>query len=288
MHQAVEPYGQARNDHDIFAALAAELGVAAAFAEGRSEMAWLQHLYDGWRASAGERGFTFPDFAEFWKAGYLPLPRPVEDLVAFEGFRRDPEGHPLQTPSGRIEIFSATIDSFGYDDCPGHPTWLEPAEWLGSPLARRFPLHLVADNPRTRLHSQLDVGAFSQGSKVQGREPIRINPGDAARRCIADGDVVRVFNDRGGCLAGAVVSAALRPGVVQLSTGAWYDPLDPADPESMCVHGNPNVLTRDAGTSRLAQGCSGQHALVEIERWNERLPPIKVLDPPATDRRAPV
>ena len=139
-------------------------------------------------------------------------------------------------------------------------------EWLGSPLAERYPLHLVANNPTTRLHSQLDVGAFSQASKVQGREPIRMHPADAAHRGIRDGDVVRVFNERGSCLAGAVVTDAVRPRVVQLATGAWYDPLDPADPDAMCVHGNPNVLTFDRGTSKLAQGCSGQHALVEVER----------------------
>jgi biotin/methionine sulfoxide reductase len=121
---------------------------------------------------------------------------------------------------------------------------------------------------------------------VQGREPMRIHPTDAAARGIADGDEVRVYNDRGSCLAGAVVSDAVRPGVVQLSTGAWYDPLDPADPDAMCVHGNPNVLTFDRGTSRLAQGCSGQHALVEVERWTGALPPIKVLAPPPTEMRA--
>ena len=66
-----------------------------------------------------------------------------------------------------------------------------------------------------------------------------------------------MFNDRGSCLAGAVVTDAVRPGVVQLATGAWYDPLDPADPDAMCVHGNPNVLTFDRGTSRLAQGLRG-------------------------------
>ena len=108
-----------------------------------------------------------------------------DDLVLFEQFRADPEGTPLGTPSGRIEIFSATIDGFGYADCPGHPTWLEPAEWLGAPLARRYPLHLVANNPTARLHSQLDVGAVSQATKVQGREPIRIHPADAAARGIA-------------------------------------------------------------------------------------------------------
>jgi biotin/methionine sulfoxide reductase len=91
---------------------------------------------------------------------------------------------------------------------------------------------------------------------------------------------VRAFNDRGSCLAGAVVTDTVREGAVQLSTGAWYDPLDPADSDSMCVHGNPNVLTFDRGTSRLAQGCAGQHALVEVERWTGPLPPLRAFDPP--------
>ena len=77
-----------------------------------------------------------------------------------------------------------------------------------------------------------------------------------------------------------MLSDALRPGVLQLATGAWYDPEDPAAPAPFCVHGNPNVLTRDAGTSRLAQGCTGQLALVEIERFTEPVPRINAFDPP--------
>jgi biotin/methionine sulfoxide reductase len=283
MHQAVAPYASARSDHDAFADLAAALGFGARFTEGRSEMAWLRHLYDGWRAAVGARGGAAPPpFDEFWATGVVEVPDVEADLVLLEEFRADPERAPLGTPSGRIEIFSATIDGFGYKDCPGHPTWLEPTEWLGSPLAERFPLHLIANNPTTRLHSQLDVGALSQSAKVEGREPIRLHPTDAARRGIRSGEVVRVFNDRGSCLAGALVTDAVRPGVVQLSTGAWYDPLDPADPDAMCVHGNPNVLTFDRGTSRLAQACSGQHALVEVERWTGPVPPIRAYDPPPT------
>ena len=49
----------------------------------------------------------------------------------------------------------------------------------------------------------------------------------------------------------------------------------------MCVHGNPNVLTRDIGTSRLTQGCAGQHALVEVERFEGAAPSVKALTPPA-------
>ena len=110
---------------------------------------------------------------------------------------------------------------------------------------------------------------------------MRIHPQDAAARGIRDGDIVRLYNDRGACLGGAVLSEALRPGVVQLSTGAWYDPEDPAAETPFCVHGNPNVLTRDAGTSRLAQGCTGQLCLVEIERFDDALPPVKAFDPPS-------
>ena len=208
----------------------------------------------------------------------------MHDLVLFDAFRADPDAHPLRTASGKIEIGSDTIAGFDYPDCAGHPTWMEPAEWLGdtSEAAARYPLTLIANNPATRLHSQLDPGATSQASKIHGREPVRINPADAAHAGISDGDIVRLFNDRGTCLAGAVISDAVRPGVVQLSTGAWYDPLDPADPNALCVHGNPNVLTRDAGTSRLAQGCAGQHSHVQLEPWTGPLPPIRAYDPPLT------
>jgi biotin/methionine sulfoxide reductase len=228
-----------------------------------------------------------PPFEDFWGRGALEVPGLQPDRVLFAAFRQDPEGSPLATPSGRIEIFSAVIDAFGYDDCPGHPSWLPPEEWLGSALAARYPLHLMATNPTTRLHSQLDVGALSQAAKVQGREPIRIHHDDAAQRGVRAGDVVRVFNDRGSCLAGAVVTDSVRPRVVQLATGAWYDPLDPADPDSMCVHGNPNVLTFDRGTSRLAQACSGQHCLVQVEPWTGPVPPIRAYDPPVTTARSP-
>jgi biotin/methionine sulfoxide reductase len=91
---------------------------------------------------------------------------------------------------------------------------------------------------------------------------------------------VRVFNDRGACLAGLIVDDGLRPSIVQLSTGAWYDPEDPSDPDAMCVHGNPNVLTSDTGTSSLAQGCTGAHVLVEVERFTDALPPVRAHEPP--------
>ncbi|HIA81972.1 MAG TPA: Asp-tRNA(Asn)/Glu-tRNA(Gln) amidotransferase GatCAB subunit C, partial [Rhodospirillales bacterium] len=94
------------------------------------------------------------------------------------------------------------------------------------------------------------------------------------------GDIVRLFNDRGACLAGAQLSDDVMRGVIQLSTGAWYDPLNPGEPGSLDVHGNPNVLTLDKGTSKLAQGPSAMTALVEVEPYIGDLPPVKVFMPP--------
>jgi biotin/methionine sulfoxide reductase len=284
MHRAVPPYGQARDDYDIFSELARRLGIAESFTEGRSARQWLQHLYEPTRRALLARGDDPPDFDRFWETGELALPTLPWDGGIVRAFRRDPDAATLPTPSGKVEITSATISGFGYADCPGHPVWLSPGEGAGSAAAARFPLQLVANQPATRLHSQLDFGATSLASKINGREPVRIHPQDAAARSIGDGDIVRLYNDRGACLAAAVLTEALRPGVVQLSTGAWYDPEDPTSDKPMCVHGNPNVLTRDAGTSKLAQGCTGQLSLIEIERFDGALPPVKAFDPPSGSR----
>ncbi|MPZ51223.1 MAG: molybdopterin-dependent oxidoreductase [Acidimicrobiia bacterium] len=280
MQRAATPPDGVTTDFEIFSALAAALGVEEQFTEGRTADEWVRHLYDRSRTVAAETGFELPPFEEFWEAGqvhFTPEPAPPS---AYELLREDPAAHPIRTPSGRLEIYSETIAGFGYDDCPPHPTWMEPAEWLGSPLAERFPLHLCSGQPVTRLHSQYDNGGYSRSRKIRGREPITISLADAETRGISDGDVVRVFNDRGVCLAGAVVTDAISPGVVSLSTGAWYDPLDPATPGSLDVHGNPNVLTLDIGTSKLAQGTSAHTCLVDVERYDGELPPINAFSPP--------
>lgn len=284
MQQVVPPFANSRDDYDTFADLASALGFGEQFTEGRSSQEWIEHLYDQWRPFVDADGGNTPTFEDFWSDGHYRM-RTEDNLVLFGDFREDPEKYPLSTPSGKIEISSETIESFGYADCAGHPRWYEPDEWLGGPRASQYPLHLIANQPKTRLHSQLDHGAVSQASKVKGREPIRMHPDAAAARGVSAGDVVRVFNDRGACLAGVIVDSDLRSDVVQLSTGAWYDPLDPADPDSLCVHGNPNVLTADIGTSSLSHGCTGQHVLVQIEKFGGVLPPVKAFDPPVLGSR---
>jgi biotin/methionine sulfoxide reductase len=279
MRQAAPPVGQARSDLAILTGIAARMGFASAFTEDLDEMGWVRHLYGLARQRAAAYGHELPDFQTFWQQGQTRLP-PAPDQVLLEPFRADPAANPLRTPSGRIEIASARVAGFGYADCPGHPAWLEPAEWLGAPQAASFPLHLISNQPRARLHSQYDHGAVSRASKVGGREPLSIHPDDAARRRIVSGDIVRVFSPRGECLAGAVVTDAVMPGCVQLATGAWWDPEGHTAAPSLDRHGNANVLTLDRGTSSLAQGPIAHTALVEVERYAGAAPVVGAFAPP--------
>jgi len=73
---------------------------------------------------------------------------------------------------------------------------------------------------------------------------------------------------------------------VLLATGAWFDPLEPGVPGSLCVHGNPNVLTADVGTSSLTQGPSAQSCLVRVEAWTGALPPVRAHMPPLIEEIA--
>lgn len=277
MHRIAEPHGLARDDYDIFADLAERLGQREAFTEGRDTRQWLAHLYETTRKALEDKGLDALSFDEFWKRGEITLPQGPDNGGIVRAFREDPEGKPLPTPSGKAQISSPTIASFGYADCPGHPAWLPPKEVPSS----EYPLWLIANQPETRLHSQLDFGAYSQSSKRQQREVCTIHPQVAAARGISEGDVIRLFNARGACLAAAHISESMRSDVVRLPTGAWFDPVIDEDGSTLCVHGNPNVLTQDVGTSSLAQGCTGQLSTVQVEKYTGALPPIKAFEPPS-------
>ena len=272
MHQALEPFAESKNDYDVLSGLAKLLGVETEFAQGRTADEWVRLMYEELRTNLAQQGYAAPDFDTFWSAGELELPTQAEDTL--RKFLENPQAAPLRTPSGKLEVYSRRIAAFGYDDCPGHPVWISPDEWLGDRRAERYPLQLVANQPRGRLHSQLDFGSFSQSTKINGREAMRIHPTDAAARGIRDGDLVVVYNDRGAFLAAAQLYPDLLPRVIQVSTGSWYDPVSVAgEAQGLCVGGNPNSVTRDRGTSRLAQGCTGQLSLVQVKKFEGAPPP---------------
>jgi biotin/methionine sulfoxide reductase len=281
MDRVAEPPAGVTTDYEVFAEIAGHLGARDAFTESRSADEWVAHLWAQSVEKAASMGLALPDFERFREQGSVELRMPRAEPTAFAPLRDDPDANPLTTPSGRIELYSATIAGFGYDDCPGWARWMEPAEWLGSPLAQRFPLHLLSPQPDGKLHSQLDHGAESQRHKVRGRAVARMSVVEAERRDIQDDDLVRIWNDRGSCLAAARREPSLPDGVITLPTGAWFDPVDPATPGSLDKHGNPNVLTIDIGTSRLAQGPSAHTCLVDVELFDGPAVPITAHNPPS-------
>ena len=264
--QAIEPVGEARTDYQIFAELAARLGAEETFTEGLDEMGWLRRIHEVSQVSARDAGVELLDFDAFWQAGEtidLADQIPQSELT-FEAFRRDPVAHALGTPSGRIEIFSRTIADFGYADCRGLPRWFDKVENLSAEgLHPGAPLHLLSPQPANRLHSQFTFSQHCAMDMRGGREILRINPVDAAARGVGDSDVVRVYNDRGACLAAAHVTEAVMPGVVTLPTGAWFKAAGWGR-EGLEQSGNPNAVTRDIGTSSLAQGPSAQSCIVNV------------------------
>ena len=283
MSKLVEPFGKAKNDYEIFSGIAKKMGVEKKFTEGRNQEEWQKWIYKQTFERAAAANIKIPSYEKFREEKWFKIDDPSEPTLMLKDFRADPFKNPLNTKSGKIEIFSQTVSDFGYDDCPGHPVWIEPCEWLGK-KNKKFPLHLISNQPKNKLHSQMDHGNYSKSFKIKDREPVEINPIDAKSRNLKNGDIVKLFNDRGACLAGVIIDEKVMPGVVQISTGAWYDPENPEKNNSICKHGNPNVLTRDKGTSKLGQGPIAHSCLIEMEKYKDKLPKVTAHEPPVIIR----
>lgn len=268
MKKVVDPLFESKTDFEIFAAIAEKLGKGKEFTEGKTEMQWIKSFYDAALAQAKAKKMTMPDFDTFWNGtGVIEFPvTEGKSFVRYGKFREDPLLNPLGTPSGKIEIYSKNIEKMGYDDCGPHPKWMEPVERLGGP-STKYKLHIATSHPKSRLHSQLCGTKLRETYTVAGHEPCLINPKDAEARGIKDGDVVRVFNDRGQILAGAKVTDHIRPGVIRVNEGGWYDPVEAGKPGSLSRYGDVNCLTVDMGTSKLAQGNCGHTAVGDVEKY---------------------
>jgi molybdopterin guanine dinucleotide-containing S/N-oxide reductase-like protein len=260
MKKAIDPLYESKSDWQICAELSAKLGVETLFTEGKSEMEWLETLY--------QVSDVPLSFDEFWEQGRYEFDTKPDRTTPFQDFREDPEANPLGTPSGKIEIYSEQLAGYGYDDVPAFPKFMEWDEYLGSSKANRFPLHMNNPHVRHRLHSQADnVGLTRKWGKISGHEPVWIHPDDARTRGIEDGDVVRVFNDRGQALGGAKVTKRVRPSTIVFSYGAWYEPENPGTIGTLDLEGTCNNLNHDNHTSSLAQGPATKDCLVEVEKY---------------------
>ncbi|BFU59217.1 MULTISPECIES: trimethylamine-N-oxide reductase TorA [Rodentibacter] len=283
MKKVVEPLFEARSDYDVFADLAKRAGVEDLFTEGKTEMDWLKYFYQSAFDAARKNRVLMPKFEKFWEENKpitFSANEKAKKWVRYGEFREDPLLNPLGTPSGKIEIYSEVVAKMQYDDCKGHPTWMVPEEFAGN-VTTEAPLALVTPHPYYRLHSQLANTSLREKYAVSDREPVLINTEDAKVRGIVNGDVVRVFNQRGQVLAGAVVTDGIIKGTVALYEGAWYDPHELATAEKpLCKNGCPNVLTRDEGTSKLAQGNSPNTAIVQVEKFVGEAPAVTVFKEP--------
>ncbi|PYG27858.1 molybdopterin-dependent oxidoreductase [Pelagimonas varians] len=282
MKQVIEPMYESRTDYQIFTEIAKRLGYEDDYTEGLDEMGHLRNFYEKGRAKAAENGVDMPDFDTFWNdepMQIFPTSKEAEEHVQFAKTREDPLLNPRGTPSGRFEIYSRKIADYNYDDCPAHPTWMEPIERLGGAMSDRYPLAVNSQHPVNRLHSQLNNTDLRHSYEVGGREPITMNPVDAEARGLKDGDIVRVFNDRGQVLAGLVISEEIAPDHVRICQGGWYDPAEPGVPGTLCKHGDVNVLMPDIGTSKLAQGNCGHTAQAEVEKYESDIPDLGIFKP---------
>ena len=279
------PMGQALDDFEIFRRIARHLGIEEAYTDGRDQAAWLRQLWVEAQEIAKREGFTLPDFASFKEMGRFNVPNSSEHRRAFGDFIANPDENALSTESGKITLWNDTIADYGLEDCPGHATWFEPTESLLN--APPDALHLISGQPATRLHGQNDRGDVALADKIKDREPAYLHPEAAADRELEEGDVIRIWNDRGACLAGLRFNEMMRADCVALATGAWYDPQF-VNGRRLEVHGNPNVLTLDKGCSGLSQGNIAHTALVFVEKWEGELPPLKVNTPPEFVKRAEV
>lgn len=249
MDKAIEPLGESRSDYWAMAQLAERLGIGEAFGEGRDEEGWLRQLV----AEAG-----IADYEGFKRTGMY---RRVwaEPYVAFADFRRDPDAHPLATPSGKIEIYSQVAATFANPgEVPAVPKYVATWEGRDDPLRARFPLQLVTPHPKFRTHSTMANVPWLCEISTDG---VYVNPMDAGPRGIAEGDRVRVWNDRGAAVVPAHLTERIMPGVVAIHQGRWYKPRADGTDEGGCA----NVLTSPR-PSPWAKGNTQHTSLVQLAK----------------------
>jgi anaerobic dimethyl sulfoxide reductase subunit A len=257
MPKIVEPLGETMSDYSICAGLAEKLGFADEYTQGRDERAWVSWVLDQYR----ENGFPeIPSLEEFESSniGVFQGPR-REPEVAFSDFRADPEAFPLETPSGKIEIFSKQLFDLGQpEEIPPIPKYIQEWESPFGPEKDAYPLQALGHHYMGRVHSTHDnVGWLNEAFPQR----VFINPLDAIERGIDDGDLVMVFNQRGKTILPCRVTKRILPGVVNIPQGAWWTP----DEQGVDRAGSINVLTSQRWTP-MAFGTAQHTIMVQVAK----------------------
>lgn len=253
VNKVVEPYANCKFEYDWIKEIARGIGLYDEFTQGHETVdEWLKDCYNTLR----EKIAVLPTYEEFQKKGiyrYEDWP----SQVAFSEEITDIEHHPFQTPSGKIEIFSTQLFHLNmHDKIPAIPKYV-PAD--GGPeddMHKIYPLQLVGYHTKRRCHSIHDNNKDMEALDPQA---VHIHKEDAKMRGIEDGELVKVYNQRGSMIIRAKVTEQIMKGVVAISQGAWYTP----DENGIDRRGNINMLTSLKPTP-LAKGNPQHTNLVEI------------------------
>lgn len=227
---------------------------------------------------------------EFREKGVYTVPRKDGDnfeYIAHKAFREDPEANPLDTPSGKLEIYCQSIVDFvknsGFDEIDPIPTYNPSIEGYEDTFADwdkqikgDFPLQLITIHYRRRSHSIFDNVPWLREAFPQ---EFIMNPMDAERRGLKTGDVVQISSRHGTVIRPLHVVERLMPGVVLLGEGAWAE----IDEESgIDKAGATNTLNGAIPTGQGHQGwnsCNvqvkkydGPIDLMPDYKWPQRLP----------------
>lgn len=255
----VEPLYESKSDYRICADLAKRFGVWNEFtAGGRDEKAWAEWIID--EIYRKTRFPEMPAFRELEKSNAGVYVKPVsEPVVAFADFRKDPVKYPLKTPTGKIELFSKPLHEMNNPEIPAVPKYIQEWESPFGKEAEKYPLQAIGHHYMPRVHSTHFNNEWTSEAFPQ---VVFMNKADADKRKIKNGDIVKVFNDRGALVARCRVTSKIMPGVIDIPQGAWYMP----DKEGIDRGGNINVLTTERWTA-LAKGNPQHTIMVEVEKF---------------------
>jgi trimethylamine-N-oxide reductase (cytochrome c) len=218
--------------------IAKRFGLYEKYTEGKTLQEWIKTGFDG----SGVEKAGICSWEQMQEKRYCVVPTDPDWEKIPHGmieFYEDPEKCPMSTPSGKLEYYSERLAKAFPDDIerPPVPHWVEKSDFhderISSIRAKEYPLLVISNHPRWRVHAQMDdINWFHEipTGKVIGPdkyhyEPVWINPIDAEKRGIASGDVVNVYNERGQVLCGAYVTERIMPGVIYVDHGSRYDPI---------------------------------------------------------------
>jgi trimethylamine-N-oxide reductase (cytochrome c) len=278
----VEPVGESKSDFEIVLEIAKKLGYEKQVSEGATTEEIQKKVFEYMNL---DKLTTWEEFKEKGYYLYSAAKDWESDPAGFSRFAENPEKSPLGTPSRKLEFYSERLAKHFPDDKERAPIpkWVEKSEMhderLSSPRTKDYPMLLMSNHGRWRVHSQCDDITWTREAptmKVTGHdgykyEPMWLHPSEAEKRGIKNGDIIKIFNERGIVLGGAYVTERLRPGVVYIDHGARIDPIIPGKVDR---GGAINTISPDGVTSKNAVGQATSGYLVEVGRvtaqeWEE-------------------